>query len=734
MAIMNGRVVTAGTDGQMAAARPERIAGPAGRVAAGLLAATALMALAGAILTAMAWPDLKLADAVSNLGGTVAAVAYATLGMLIVRRAGNLIGWLMLGEGAGFAFVLLASAYAVIGIATHPGTLPAAEVVGALAECSFVPVAFGIAFMVFLFPSGTLPSRRWRPVMAAGFLLAGLALTGLVVRPRLVALPAPGGTSLTFQNPLSAGSLGPVLSTVLIGTLNGLFVVFALFLAAAFVSLVVRYRAGGPLLRQQVKWLALMAVGIVICQPIGLLGITARQSWVTGAAETATALIVLIGIPAAMTIAILRYRLYDIDVIISRAVVYGLLSAAFTAVYAGIVLGIGTFAGHRGGPVLTIAAAVSIALLFQPVRRRAQRFANRLVYGERATPYQVLSDFAEDMAGQLGYSEALDKMVSVLAGATGANRAEAWIRMGAELRAVAIWPRGSPAPAPVALSGNLELPPFDAASRAVPVRHGDELLGALSLRKPANETLTSAEDKLLQHLASQAGLVLRNVQLTAELQATIDELRASRRRLVETQDAERRKIERNLHDGAQQQLIALTIQLGLLEDAAVDPDSVRQLAIELKNQLRAALDDLRDLARGIYPPLLADQGLVAALQAQARKAPLPVMIEADSLGRYPQDAETTVYFCTLEALQNITKYAGASQATVSLACSGGSLQFTITDDGAGFDTATAQHGTGLQGMADRLAVLGGTLRIRSQPEHGTTVTGRLPVGGHDGSR
>jgi hypothetical protein len=199
----------AGTEGQRAAARPGRIAGPAVRVAAGVLAATALMALAGAILTAVAWPDLKLADALSNLGSPVAAVAYATLGMLIVRRAGNLIGWLMLGEGAGFAFVSLASAYAVTGIATHPGTLPAAEVVGALAECIFVPVAFGIAFMVFLFPSGTLPSRRWRPVMAAGFLLAGLALTGLVARPRLVALPAPGGTSLTFPNPLSAGPLGP---------------------------------------------------------------------------------------------------------------------------------------------------------------------------------------------------------------------------------------------------------------------------------------------------------------------------------------------------------------------------------------------------------------------------------------------------------------------------------------------------------------------------------------------
>jgi signal transduction histidine kinase len=404
------------------------------------------------------------------------------------------------------------------------------------------------------------------------------------------------------------------------------------------------------------------------------------------------------------------------------------------AVYAGIVLGFGTFAGHRGGPVLTIAAAVTIALLFQPLRRRAQLLANRVVYGERATPYQVLSDFAEDMTGQLGYGEALDKMVSLLAGATGATRAGAWIRMGAELRPVVTWPSGSPAPAPVALSGHLELPPFG-ASVAVPVRHGDELLGALSLQKPASEPLTTAEDQLLQHLASQAGLLLRNVQLTAELQATIDELKASRRRLVETQDAERRKIERNLHDGAQQQLIAATIQLGLLEQSADDPGYYRQMAAQLKDALRAALEDLRDLARGIYPPLLAEQGLAAALQAQARKAPLPVIIETGSLGRYPQDTETTVYFCTLEALQNITKYAAATHATIRLACTGGSLQFTITDNGTGFDTTTARHGTGLQGMTDRLAAHGGTLAIRSQPGHGTTLTGRLPVpAGTNGSQ
>ena len=240
--------------------------------------------------------------------------------------------------------------------------------------------------------------------------------------------------------------------------------------------------------------------------------------------------------------------------------------------------------------------------------------------------------------------------------------------------------------------------------------------------------MSAAEDKLLAHLASQAGLVLRNVRLTAELQATIEDLRASRRRLVRAQDEERQRIERNLHDGAQQQLVALMIQLGVLDDAADDPAEVRQLTGGLRDGLHAALDDLRALARGIYPPLLADQGLGAAVRAQAGRAPLPVLVEADGIGRYRRDAEATAYFCILEALQNVAKYARASSATVALSCPDGHLTFTVTDDGDGFDTTKPTPGTGLQGMADRLAAVGGTLGIRSAPGLGTTVTGRLPAG------
>ena len=688
-----------------------------------------VLSLAAAVLTVLAWGDLKTQDAVSNLSGVPSAVLYATLGALIVRRAGNIIGWILIGIGAGLAIMSLASAYAVLGI-THPGTLPAPELVGLLAEWTFVPVLTGVGFLLLLFPSGSLPSPGWRPFAGLGLLATALTMVGFVVHPRMVALPAPGDTSLMFENPLGIRSLGPVLSTVLIGTVDGLAVLGTVILAAAFVSLAVRYRSGGREVRQQIKWIALAAAVLAVCQLVALLAVGATgdaSNPVTVTAYVVVPVMALFGIPAIITLAILKYGLYQIDVIINRAVQYGLLSATLTGVYAGIVVGIGTLAGYAGGPVLTAAAALAIAVLFQPLRRRAQLVANRIVYGQRATPYQVLADFAEDMAGQLDFDTALDRMASILAGATGAVRVEIWVRVGAQLRPQVIWPRGSALPAAVPLAGDAELPVFELATRAVAVRHGDELLGALAIQKPRNEPATAAEDKLLAHLASQAGLVLRNVRLTAELRATIDDLRASRLRLVRAQDEERQRIERNLHDGAQQQLVALMVQLSLLEDSAGDSGEVRQVTGELRAGLRAAIDDLRALARGIYPPLLADQGLGPALRAQVGRAPLPVQVETDGIGRYPRDAEAAVYFCILEALQNTTKYARASQATVALSCPGSHLEFTVTDDGTGFDTATASHGTGLQGMADRLAAAGGTLRISSARGNGTTISGRLPV-------
>jgi signal transduction histidine kinase len=253
------------------------------------------------------------------------------------------------------------------------------------------------------------------------------------------------------------------------------------------------------------------------------------------------------------------------------------------------------------------------------------------------------------------------------------------------------------------------------------VRHQGTLLGALAVIKPPNEPLSPAEDKLLSDLASQAGLVLRNAAL-------LSELRASRQRLVSAQDEERRRLERNLHDGAQQQLVALSVKQRLARDLVRrDPNRAISMLAELQGDTEDAMENLRELARGIYPPVLADRGLVAALEAHAGKAPIPVAVHADSVERYSQEVEAAAYFCCLEALQNVSKYADASGATVRLAGSGPWLTFGVEDDGVGFDVASTPRGTGLQGMADRLAALGGAVEIASRPGQGTAITGRIPT-------
>jgi signal transduction histidine kinase len=704
------------------------MAGPqdrTGLVSSVLLVSTALVGLAGAILTVAVWSELKAADSYPNLLSGISGIVYAALGALIVRRARNVIGWILQGVGLGLALLSSGSAYAVLGIATRPGSLPNPEVVGTIAESVFVVTVSWLAFMLFFFPTGTLPSRRWRPILVVGIVAVALTSLGFLVNPVSVGVPAPGGAH-TFPNPLGIGSLADVLSAALVATV-WLVVIAA---GAAFAAIVIRYRAGGPELRQQIKWVAFVAALTLLANAsavLALVGCHCDSSPVANAMFYVVEFLVFFGLPAALAIGILKYRLYEIDVIINRTVVYGLLAAALTVVYVGVVIGVGTVIGRRGSSFLTIAAAVAIALLFQPLRQRAQRLANRVVYGERATPYQVLSEFAERMAGTYGIDDVLQRMATILADGTGATRVDVWLRVADELRPVAAWPADALASAPIPLVGEHELPRFEEVTRAVAVRHGDELLGALTLEKPRNEPLSPTEDKLLQDLASQAGLVLRNVRLTAELQATVDELRASRRRLVDAQDEERRKIERNLHDGAQQQLVALTVQLGLLDRLADDSDRVRQMATQLQDGLRDALDDLRDLARGIYPPLLADQGLAVALEAQGRKAAVATRIEPNGVGRYPREVEAAVYFCTLEAMQNVAKYAEATTAVVRLSEQDGSLVFEIEDDGRGFDTSTTSHGTGVQGMSDRLDAIGGTLHIRSSPGRGTVVRGEITL-------
>jgi signal transduction histidine kinase len=422
-----------------------------------------------------------------------------------------------------------------------------------------------------------------------------------------------------------------------------------------------------------------------------------------------------IGVPVACAVAVLRYRLYDLDLVIKKAAVFTIVAVFLTAIYvAALALAALSFMG-------SVAAVVLFVLTFNPVRRRARRVADRIVYGERATPFEVLSEFSERVGETYSIDEVLPRMTQLLAASTGATETRVWLRSGRELTPVAQWPADLPAVGNLELAGD-DLPGAGEGVASYPVTHQGDLLGAITLRLPANDPMDAQKERLVTGLASQAGLALRNVRL-------VEDLRASRRRIVSAQDERAKRLERDIHDGAQQQLVALAVKLRLA-DSVVDRDT--SAAHTLLGQLQAeagdALENLRDLARGIYPPLLADQGLPAALAGQARKAAVPVSLDAQGVGRYPPEVEAAVYFCALEALNNVAKYAGASRVEVRLAQSNGRLAFEIRDDGAGFDAATVTHGTGVQGMVDRLEAIGGSLSVASEPGRGTTVSGQVPVG------
>lgn len=434
-------------------------------------------------------------------------------------------------------------------------------------------------------------------------------------------------------------------------------------------------------------------------------------------------------VPIALFVALVRFRLWDIDRVMNRTLVYGVLGGVITVTYLGLVVGLGTLigAGRRLDLFLSIAVTALLAAVFQPLRERARKLANRLVYGRRATPYEVLTNFTERVGNSYAPDQLIPQMAAAVAEGTGAGTADIWVRVDGRLILSASWPE-KPARTSVGLDvqGDL-LPDFPGVDRAIGVRHRGELLGAITITKPAGETVTPVEERLLQDVAAQAGLVLRNAQLTADLQLRLQQLEESRHRIVAAQDAERRRIERNLHDGAQQNLVALSMKLSLARELAEhDPAQAQVLLQQLQADTTEALQTLRDLARGIYPPVLTDKGLIAALEAHARRCPVEVTVHG-TLRRHPRDVEAAVYFCCLEAIQNAIKHARQGPIAVKIVEEAGSLRFEIQDGGPGFDPAARFEGTGLQNMTDRMAAVGGRLEISSSGETGTLVRGEVPA-------
>jgi signal transduction histidine kinase len=651
----------------------------------------------------------------------IGSMSFATAGALIVsRHPGQPVGWLLCTLGFELAFLTSAEEYVTRSLSTL-NRLPATTALAWLNGWLSIVALAAIPMVFLLFPTGRVPSRRWRPLVWVMVLATALAVVSFILLP----------TDLARNYLHSAGQL---LNPTGVEALDGIADLAALIgglalLASALLSvaaLIIRFRRARGEERQQLRWLAYVAATAAVAFIASAVTEFSSEefrhaTFLDEVLFTTFVLSLALGIPLACGIAILKYRLYALDIVIKKTVVFAVLAAFLSLVYVAVVVGIGAVVTGTENTVLTFAATAIVAIAFQPLRALARRLADRVVYGKRATPYEVLSEFSDQVATGYSTEEVLPRMAQILGEGIGARKAGVWLRVGSEVRLLASWPHVEGEVAgtePIAAVENGALPGGD---RTFPVRHQGELLGALTVDMPPAEPITPSQAKLASDLASQAGLVLRNVRL-------IEEVRASRQRLVAAQDEERRRIERNLHDGAQQQLVALAVKLGLARTVnQQDHDRANHMLEVLQSDAQGALENLRDLARGIYPPLLADQGLAAAVAAQARKAPFPVEVETDGLGRYAQEAEAAVYFCCLEAMQNVAKYAEASSVRVKLGIEDGELTFEVSDDGKGFDPERTPTGAGLQNMADRLAALGGSIEVRSQPGQGTTVFGRVPV-------
>jgi signal transduction histidine kinase len=648
-------------------------------------------------------------------------LVYGWLGARIAARApGNAVGWQLSIAAMAGALGVAATAYHSFGRTHVVDDLPLARAVHVLGEVLPMPVV-GVCLLVAIlsFPDGRLPSPRWRPVVWLVLLTGAAAAVAVLGGAELIV----AGLSPTWAR---TGVFAPPFPDVVVVAAG-----VAFLLAVA--SLAVRARRASAEERRPIRGLLISLLLMASTLPIFALFAGDDEHWlIVFPALAILTLGILVFIPFSISIAMLRYGLFEYEVGIRKALARHLLLSVIVLLSALICLLLGTTVmggflagvGGRGvGPVIATAFGGVFGILFTLAVIWARRFADRVVYRERATPYEVLSEFSGRVGATYSLDDVLPRMSLILASGTGASIVRIWLAVDGGLRTIASFPPDAPPAAPIRLAGDdVETP--DPSRHAFAVRHQGELLGAIDVTMPANDPMNHQKERLVRDLTGQAGLVLRNVGL-------LEDVRESRRRIVAAQDERARRLERDIHDGAQQQLVALTVKLRLAEQLVrTDPDRASETLAILQDEAAAALEDLRDLARGIYPPLLADQGLGVALASQGRKSPVPVDVSAEGIGRFPEPVESAIYFSCLEALQNVAKYANASRVTISLRHNDDRLWFSIVDDGVGFDTASTSYGTGLRGIADRLDAIGGVVRIESTPGEGTTVSGSVPLDEH----
>jgi signal transduction histidine kinase len=633
----------------------------------------------------------------------LATIELGIVAALVLRRhPGHAVGWVAAIGSFCTSLSAFAGSYAAYSL-THGHVLPASEFAVWLRGWMWYPASlFLFALVPALFPDGRLPSQRWRFVVWA-------VTAGSLIQLAWVSL-----SQVMFGFPLADGPY-PRDAWLFKALVPMTGVLWLVSLLGALAALVIRFRRSAGIARQQLKWfLAAVAVQAALwVSSFAVSAITRLAPYVNPYYEVLIPLSLLV-MPIAIGVAILRHRLYDIDVVISRGLAYFGLAAFITAAYLVVVVGIGLALGTGGRPniALSVVTMALVVVLIQPVRSRLQRLANRLVYGVPADPYAVLGQLSRTPAAG-DVDDALAQIAQAVARGMGSRHARIRLLLPGGQARTATWPANE--------AGHF--------GKTVALTYGGETVGEI-------EADGSGDQRLTEALTAQAGHALHTLRLSAELddrlaqlEAQAGELTASRTRLVQAQETERRRLERDLHDGIQQELVVLIAKARLARNQLErDPSLAAETLAELQGSAQHALADLRSLARGIHPAVLSSRGLVEAIGEMASRMPVGVRVAADPAlneVRYAPEIEGAAYFVVAEGLANVLKHSGATEATVTISASDSWLRLAIADDGRGFDQDSVQV-SGLRGVRDRVEALGGHVEINSQ-KSGTRLDASLPT-------
>jgi signal transduction histidine kinase len=714
-----------------------------------LAALAAFQVAAGLALAALNRLTFERFFAEYVIASGLAALAFAAVGALIAsRRPRNVVGWLLCAAGLLSGLGAWTGQYARYTFVTRPGALPQGDLVAWL----YMSVAFGpfvalvALFLPLLFPNGQLASPGWRPV-------AWLAVAATVVFTFMLAInPGPIDASLAeVSNPFA-----PAWATPVLPILNPLAIALMLAsLAGAVAATIARFRrARGPE-REQLKWFvlatALLVLALVTPAIVDPAGFTDPVNGSTLLSGVLLALAFPL-LPVAVGIAILRHRLYDVDVIISRALVYGALTLCVVGLYIVVVGYLGTLFHARGNLLISLVATGLVAVLFQPLRERLQRAVNRLVFGERDDPYAVLSRLGQQLEAALAPDAVLPTIAQTVRDALRLPYVAIALHDDDTRHTTGDVSASATGYRRLSIVAALGTPP---GTLALPLVYQGETVGELRLAaRPGENEFGAADRRLLDDMARHMGAAVHATRLHARALRLAEDLQQSRERLVGAREEERRRLRRDLHDGLGPALAGLTLKVDAAHDELyVDVDAAAAMLRDLKGNLREAIADIRRLVYALRPPALDELGLLGAIRALVENdfgfwvaefglpgasgfAPASsseaeqhdrMSIRLDlpaQLPPLPAAVEVAAYRIVAEALTNVVKHAAARHCYVRLALAG-DLEFEVADDGRGL--GAGRSGVGTASMRERAEELGGVCAIEAMPGGGTRVSGRLPL-------